>query len=498
MRYWNRNAQNARKPLLCILSFALALALSLRLRLPCSPCGALPSRTFPFRIPLPAFARACPCPLLPARRVHGYLGGPRGRVLLAGCQVQALCRDGVDLATDTDFLRALHNWVDHTRLTNMHTERQLSAIKRSCGPIPTIERLCAAGMMCQWLSTHVTAGGVDPRGKATTEELQAAGVPLAAASKPSRRSVPSRARGGLTYIRQHIPVGITKQARREHLSRLATEFYSLPADVRSRYAADEAAAAVARGRGSGSAEPVDRYSIELGDKLWNLSSLKEPLRLDAFAAGVSRITAVAEDAAGGMRNYAPRLREEFGKRTFIRNSGQLTGDTVVTAHVPCQIAHPGICRSRMEFDLYEECIFVQRKLEQVLGTFSVGTFVNLRAAHLEELVVVGYIRGGATPVVVVLEAARDAQEFSYVFQRGRLKPLLCSQLAAKLVGTGDLESLIAQPCVVQASLASCHKFSFVEWGKEVDILNAQRPRKRARAALASLGACPPVEGRHNI
>jgi hypothetical protein len=69
---------------------------------------------------------------------------------------------------DEEFLELLRCWARVTRVTNMHIERVLALIRRAVGQspgAPTVdaEAMCAAGVLGQWTSTHMKAGGKDPK-----------------------------------------------------------------------------------------------------------------------------------------------------------------------------------------------------------------------------------------------------------------------------------------------------------------------------------------------
>lgn len=95
-----------------------------------------------------------------------------------------------------DFRAALCAWGRHSHICNMHVERLLSLIRRSCAnmkPLP-LERLTSNGFLAQFLAAHRAAGGADPRAW-TTEQMVAEGVPLIGAEE--RRRKQRETRGGV-------------------------------------------------------------------------------------------------------------------------------------------------------------------------------------------------------------------------------------------------------------------------------------------------------------
>jgi hypothetical protein len=67
----------------------------------------------------------------------------------------------------------------HGNLCNMECERLLSSFRKATpDKLPHAERVCAAGLLTQWLRPHLKANGNDPR-TTTRANLLDAGVPLA-------------------------------------------------------------------------------------------------------------------------------------------------------------------------------------------------------------------------------------------------------------------------------------------------------------------------------
>ena len=105
-----------------------------------------------------------------------------------------------EMFNDANLVVALANWGYKTKLTGMHVERMLAAIKAST-PLkaPHAERLLSAGYLGQWLQRHWhDFGGNDPR-VVTQEQLLDAGVPLVAKRKIDNQFKASGSRGHMCY-----------------------------------------------------------------------------------------------------------------------------------------------------------------------------------------------------------------------------------------------------------------------------------------------------------
>ena len=78
------------------------------------------------------------------------------------------------------FINSSHGLARHGDCCNMNCERQLALIKSATPQrLPFAERLCAAGLLTQWLGPHTRAGGSDPR-STTRSDLINSDAPIEA------------------------------------------------------------------------------------------------------------------------------------------------------------------------------------------------------------------------------------------------------------------------------------------------------------------------------
>ena len=333
----------------------------------------------------------------------------------------------------------------------MGLERLIKSVTSSCEKQPHAERLCAAGLLAQVLQHHAGAGGQDPRRRAARKDLLAAGVPLAARTRPS--SKPERSRGVFTYIEQHIAKGLSRSGRREESRRLALAFYAMPKDEQARWAGDEMLQARKRSGCQdevGLLDPDADYQSRIGGNLCGVSTRAQPMPVERFQETVARVTGV-DVATCGMRQYVPKLRENFRGNTIFFGSDILTRETQVTVHVPCGMAHPGLCADKMGEVAFNEAFLLHRKLAAYFKTQKKGAYFRITAmpANLEVYVVLGDIHGGNTPSVSVVMCALvgDKLEFD-VDAAGLVQPVQTSQLASMLLKRGGAVSVQACRCAV--------------------------------------------------
>ena len=100
-------------------------------------------------------------------------------------KVRARFATKAELLGDRTFMKALHVWAKSSRLTNMHLERMLAAMKRHISSVAkgssvTAERLVSVSQLGQVLGYHLEAGGRDPR-TTTRAQLKKEGAPIKAA-----------------------------------------------------------------------------------------------------------------------------------------------------------------------------------------------------------------------------------------------------------------------------------------------------------------------------
>ncbi len=82
-------------------------------------------------------------------------------------KVRRLFPDPNGLSTDAEWLELVLTWANSTRICNMHIERALAKCRRSVGKADAAARpdaayVCSAGLVGEFLSTHLKHGGKLP------------------------------------------------------------------------------------------------------------------------------------------------------------------------------------------------------------------------------------------------------------------------------------------------------------------------------------------------
>ena len=387
--------------------------------------------------------------------------------------------DSLDaLKLDGEVRQALQTWSHKTRLCNMHTERDLALVKQA-SPMknPLAERLAAAGLLTQWLRSHRAAGGVDPRGAPKASDLVDAGVGLARGTKRARPSRPSAARGVFTYIAENIETGLNKEEAITEKRRLAGEFYRLPLHERAVYIHDEALVAGERHEladGGPQISKGERYDINIGDKLWGLSSYDTPLQLHHLSFVLQK-----ESPAGcgpGMRNFVGPLRDKFAARLYVEDSETDGIDPAAKfdAYTPCGVAHPGLCPV-LTPDIYLRGVQLMKSFEKLVrDAGSEGAYYRCRGAptDLQLFCVAGYVRRSLGEVVVMSDVVQVGEELHLVrVGEGTLSdPLLCSEIAQRfLKQDGPLTSFLVSRCKIGRIRDSLWKVRLLGYGDEVEL-----------------------------
>ena len=135
-------------------------------------------------------------------------------------QTAGLDRDELKIF-DELYFKALFLWAQHTKLSNMSTERLLARCKRSVPEgSPNLERFLCSSYLSLWLSKHLEAAGRDPRATVSKKTLEEQG--LLQPPKKKRKAPSTQGANGLfTYIRSHMPETTSASAKRQEHSRSA-------------------------------------------------------------------------------------------------------------------------------------------------------------------------------------------------------------------------------------------------------------------------------------
>ena len=117
----------------------------------------------------------------------------------------------------------------------------------------------------------------------------AAGVPLASRCSGCRRRArcPTNSRGVFSYIAAKRTAGLDKEEMNKERACLAQEFYSLPQVEQDAWRNREEHNL--RHNDTSGLDPDEHYSIHIADKLWGLSSRKQPITEPAFKQVITAV-----------------------------------------------------------------------------------------------------------------------------------------------------------------------------------------------------------------
>ena len=104
-----------------------------------------------------------------------------------------MLKEASDLFNNKFIQACLRTWSWESRITNMHTERLLSLVRRAApkNPTPTAEKVIACGLLAQINRTHRLAGGDDLR-STSRSQLAKAGVPTRFSQKSRPKNYKKR------------------------------------------------------------------------------------------------------------------------------------------------------------------------------------------------------------------------------------------------------------------------------------------------------------------
>jgi hypothetical protein len=149
------------------------------------------------------------------------------------CKVKAQMTCALDLLRDDRLCDALNMWSLECRLSNMHTERLLSTIRRAVSKAPVADRLHSAGTLAQVASTHRMHGGDDPRSASRSQVLRI-GAPLKTAR---RQKNPNMRRAHIEFVnkkrahRRASGLQVDAAEFKDEFAGFSNEFHQLPPQV---------------------------------------------------------------------------------------------------------------------------------------------------------------------------------------------------------------------------------------------------------------------------
>jgi hypothetical protein len=214
-------------------------------------------------------------------------------------KLRKLWGNAAEMAADDQFKDVLRAWGRHANLTNMHIERLLALIKKAGGSVRpfSLERLLADGFLTQFVSEHLSSGGLDPCVQTRSSMVQE-GVPLDA--EVLRAAKEAESRGGsqawMCYAQtqaRHRPADVAYQ----DWNRLkAAEFRCLLAEDQERFSRQAQAARLAQAarRDARIPDAGQAPAPPAAEHIWGLQSAGMPLDSDVFMSVVRDMAGVAD------------------------------------------------------------------------------------------------------------------------------------------------------------------------------------------------------------
>ena len=151
-----------------------------------------------------------------------------------------------ELARDTPLREVLLTWGRVGRATNMDVERKFASMKQAGGSAkqaPDAERLCASGVVSEMLSTHIGAGGHDPR-CTTRNQLLSMDAPVTSRKKKKNLAAQTGGSGGYLLFQGEQRRAHPGQNSKQHAAEAAAAWRRLD------HATKQAYHARARSRGA--------------------------------------------------------------------------------------------------------------------------------------------------------------------------------------------------------------------------------------------------------
>ena len=214
----------------------------------------------------------------------------------------------------------------------MLNERLLALIKQGAMPYPgaknvDAERLGAAGLLCQWLTEHLKAGGEDPRFM-TRAGLLSAGVPLQCKRKAPGSHKPAGSfcwyRSSCLAERKQQHGTVSKQQYMDEMTEIKKNWSELDG-VGRRDWIEQARDAHNRAElrrlqeGLDSDGAASNPAHAMSCSLWGLNTRTAPFAVDRFVAEAKDIC--CEESLPGYRRYCRALRDRLAEDLFVSDAG---------------------------------------------------------------------------------------------------------------------------------------------------------------------------------
>jgi hypothetical protein len=262
------------------------------------------------------------------------------------------------------------------KVCNMHVERYLSRIRRSCSHMhtaPTVERVRAAGFVSEVLTQHRVNGGQDPR-FTTSKQLLSKGVPLHRAKQRKTQKVRGSA-GFFKFVKQEEDRrrerGETQQqlgGRKRRFQELATQWDASTQQQRRAFnalAIEDRRETLNDLHQVVQEEPPRTDPISVNGGFWGMSTLETPFTeqalVDTVRSDMGDLPAATE--------YLAHFRSELKTGTFVRDVGDITPGTQYIVPKPCWRMHHGLCVTR-DAAIYEQVLDASHVAHRLAFTIS--------------------------------------------------------------------------------------------------------------------------------
>ena len=237
-------------------------------------------------------------------------------------------------------------WGKYGRSTNMNMERVLSEVRRATpSKLPFAERLCAAGLLTQWLHGHKAQGGSDPR-VVTRADLIRGGVPLQCNKSASARG---GVQASMLYANHHLAAEKQRRLRAGQPPLSASEIPTVTAALNKEFAtlSDDAQQefldSADEGRLARKIKPASTDApVYKNERKWGLCDSREPILVDKVHEVF--MTKAEDGNRGGLSQAAAKLRTELANSTFFQDQNDIAPDEKIIYQSYCGKCHRGLCR----------------------------------------------------------------------------------------------------------------------------------------------------------